>query len=109
MIRIILLICLMLTACNDSTSNRYDTVNKDTWTKTTIKVIWVNKSEIDKVCSDLGTKDGGGAQYGGCARSSPLEVNVCEVYAPQPENFNDDTALVNLGHEVWHCFGAKHK
>jgi hypothetical protein len=32
----------------------------------------------------------------------------CVIFAVEPRNFQDQQRLAVLGHEAWHCFGAKH-
>lgn len=46
----------------------------------------------------------------GCADVADLGPgNVkCDLYAQQPKDFNDAARLAVLGHEAFHCFGAKH-
>jgi hypothetical protein len=111
---ITIFIILLLVSCDNSTkspTNRYEMINQDKWQRTSIQIIWKNKSEINEVCTLLGANDGVGAgpAFGGCSRSNPHDVSICEIYAPRPENFDDSIALENLGHEAWHCLGARHK
>jgi hypothetical protein len=32
----------------------------------------------------------------------------CLIIAVEPDNFQDRERLAVLGHEAWHCFGARH-
>lgn len=32
----------------------------------------------------------------------------CTIFVFQPEDFNDYLRLAMLGHEFWHCLGARH-
>lgn len=34
---------------------------------------------------------------------------VCTIYFVPPKDFNDRDGLLILGHEAWHCMGAKHE
>jgi hypothetical protein len=104
-----LLLSMVLVACNKSTPNKYEMVSVDRWTQTTIKVIWESRLRIDDICQSLGTRDGGTGHYNACSKSSDNDINVCEIHAVRPDDFDDSRALEVLGHEAWHCFGAKHK
>lgn len=33
---------------------------------------------------------------------------VCTITAVEPRDFNDGALMALLGHEAWHCFGARH-
>ena len=93
-------------------SKQYDTLNRSKWTTATIEVHWISADRISDVCKSLGTKDGGGNPatnvYGGCARSKPGNIKICEVYAVEPRDFDDLEHIKHFGHEAWHCFGARH-
>lgn len=60
--------------------------------------------EISKFCPELE-----GALYG-CARSEQIGPDewVCRVKVQKPADFNDHPRLAVLGHEAYHCLGAKH-
>lgn len=75
-------------------------------TTTAIAVTWLPQAEVNDVCRKLGVA--GSDLLGGCARSRPGDPAVCEVYATEPKNFGDSKALQVLGHEAWHCLGARH-
>ena len=107
--KLLLLCAICLSACSPSSTNTYETTSKAKWSSTTIEIHWVAKSEINSVCQNLGTNDGGTGEYNACARSKPDAVNICEIYTVQPENFDDTNTLQVLGHETWHCLGATHK
>ena len=34
--------------------------------------------------------------------------SVCTVFVMPPKGADDSTMIAILGHEVWHCFGARH-
>jgi hypothetical protein len=87
----------------------YETTSRAKWDSTVIEIHWVTKSKISEACVNLGTSDSPTGGYAACARSKPNTTNVCEIYAVQPENFDDSNNLNSLGHEVWHCLGATHK
>lgn len=77
-----------------------------TVTHTYIAVNWVEDVDaIAKACNGEM-----GAIIVGCAHVEFIEADtsVCTIWAPQPHDFNDLVRLVILGHEVFHCFGARH-
>jgi hypothetical protein len=43
----------------------------------------------------------------GCAMLDDDGEN-CLIIAVEPDNFQDRERLAVLGHEAWHCFGARH-
>jgi len=108
---LVLLSVGLLLACNPSNNSFFETINPSKWNKTTIDVKWVSAGRIDDVCKGLGANDGppSGGKYTACARSKPDDINVCEIYAVEPNSFDDNNGLATFGHEVWHCLGAKHK
>jgi hypothetical protein len=105
----ILLIALLLASCQAGDGKQYDTTSKAKWSTTTIAIHWGTKEETNDVCTSLGTSDGSGDAYNGCAQSNPKNVDICDVYVVQPTDFDDEEALKALGHETWHCLGATHK
>ncbi|HEY4530141.1 MAG TPA: hypothetical protein VIG97_07415 [Luteimonas sp.] len=68
-----------------------------------VTVEWVAARDVDAVCKAAGAADG--ERFEACAASGPT---TCTIYAVQPRNFEDRAALQALGHEAWHCFGARH-
>jgi hypothetical protein len=102
-----LLVILAVAACEQS-STQYKTISKASRTMTTLELHWVPRKDISAVCSGLGTKDGFSGIFNGCARSKPTDLTICEIYLPQPNDFDDTPAIMALGHETWHCLGAKH-
>jgi hypothetical protein len=107
--KFLVLSAIMLAGCTPSNNSTYETTSKAKWESSKIEIHWVSKDEISDVCKSMGTGDGSGSDYNGCARSKPADPNVCEIYAVQPESFDDSTNLAILGHETWHCLGATHK
>ena len=111
----VLVVALVLTACTPSGDvQRYEMVSKSRWNTATIEVNWLPSVEaVSRKCLELGTNDGpnegGEKKYDGCARSKPSNEKICEVYVVEPSNFDDEVRLEKFGHEVWHCFGARHK
>lgn len=102
MIRLIViaLFAALLAACQQS--NDY---TPSTHTTATVHVYWQrNVAAADAKCKALGLH--GDAQA--CARSDPGNPAVCEIYAVEPHGFRDHDRLATLGHEFWHCLGAKH-
>ena len=49
---------------------------------------------------------GGKAEF--VAAFSKPNGKVCEVHIIKPINWNHKSAMQSLGHEVLHCYGAKH-
>ena len=104
------LICaIVLAGCSPSSTNTYETTSQAKWKSTTIEIHWVAETDINSVCQNLGTNDSPSGEYNACARSKPDSINICEIYAVQPTNFDDTGNLQVLGHETWHCLGATHK
>ncbi len=68
-----------------------------------ITVRWTDARDVDAVCKAAGATDG--ERFEACAASG---ATTCTIYAAQPRNFEDRAALQALGHEAWHCFGARH-
>lgn len=64
-----------------------------------LRVIWT--TNIDEIAKACGSKR---VTYG-CAIAIN---NSCVIYVVEPIDFNDTPKLAMLGHEVWHCLGAKH-
>ena len=107
-------VALLLAACSPSGNQEfYETLNKSKWNQITIQMHWLpSMAAVNEKCLSLGTKDGPDSAvkaYGACARSKPDDISICEIYAKEPDSFDDEKQLTNLGHEMWHCFGARHK
>lgn len=49
----------------------------------------------------------GGATIHGCAVLDEKAAR-CAVFLVAPRHFQDVDRLAVVGHEMWHCFGAKH-
>jgi hypothetical protein len=96
---VLIALCVAVAACNApappaSLADRGDVH---------VTVRWVEARAIDAACKQAGAKDG--EHFNACAASGPRE---CTILAVQPRNFEDADALKVLGHETWHCFGARH-
>lgn len=108
---ITMIVVALLLGCNPNvTSTHYDTINKSKWNSTTIELKWVHKDLINDTCQRLGASDGppAGGAFKACARSKPGNILICEIYISEPHSFNDISNLETLGHETWHCLGARH-
>ena len=70
-----------------------------------IRVVWRfgTPEYIHRMCS---IREGGPIIHG-CAARNP-DGKSCVIYVVQPRNFQDDGRLAVLGHEFWHCLGARH-
>lgn len=100
---ILILLVIVLASCDVNNINFISSSDRNV---ATISMFWQrNTEEVTKKCNSLGLT----YSANGCARSNPTNINICEVYVVEPANFDDKTRLAILGHEVWHCFGAKHK
>jgi hypothetical protein len=114
MLKIILIsLALSLSACQPSspTGVVYNMTSKSTWNTKTIEMHWMNEKQVNDTCIQYGTTSGGtgaGIGYEACARTKPSDPSICEIYAVQPSNFEDTKNLSTIGHELWHCMGAKH-
>lgn len=98
---LLLLLCTAFAACN-----QYSGETPSDRTTSDIEVHWTPALKISDVCHAMGIS--GDDILNGCARSKPGNALVCEIYAVEPKSFSDSAALKVLGHETWHCFGAKH-
>ena len=90
---------ILIAACSDpgkatSMADRNDIV---------VTVEWQAPDEVDATCKAAGATDG--EHFEACAASG---ATACTIYAVEPRSFSDHTALKALGHEAWHCFGARH-
>lgn len=100
---VILLIVIALVGCDSESTN--GTTSKAQWTQTTVSVVWLQQQEVTETCKRLGVKYIHSDRVTACAAVANHE---CTIYATQPRSFKDRPALVILGHETWHCFGAMH-
>jgi hypothetical protein len=108
-----IILCMLIgfgamTACGPQ-QGQYDTIKKSDRTFTSVQMHWVAASDINQVCSKLGASDGSGDTYTACALSDPQNPGVCDIYTVEPDSFDDTPNVTLLGHEMWHCLGAKHK
>jgi hypothetical protein len=82
---------------NNSFVRRKATVNE-----TRVTVTWAkNNADATRICEYKGLSH----RANGCAFG---DVGNCHIVAIQPDNFLDKQALEVMGHELWHCLGAKH-
>jgi hypothetical protein len=89
---------ILVNAAEQATLTQRATVKQ-----TTVYVQWVrNKAEGNRICASKGAPEYSGA----CAYGT---TDSCNIVAIQPRDFNDTEALAVLGHEFWHCLGAKHE
>lgn len=80
------------------------TLSKSRVNQSNISVVWHNS--VDSINHSCGNKN---FTLYGCALPNFNNVsNSCTIHVIEPKNFNDVALLAVLGHEVWHCFGAKH-
>lgn len=97
-----------LTGCYSITHypEQQHTISKSTITHTEVKVIWhKDVDEMPKECKRFSN-----ATLYGCAMVFKNEKkSVCILHAIEPNNFNDTAKLAVLGHEFWHCLGARHQ
>lgn len=75
------------------------TTSKAIFDQVNLKVNWVtNIDVIAKACESRNTTYGCAVKNG----------SSCVIYVVEPIDFNDVPKLAMLGHEVWHCLGARH-
>lgn len=86
-----------------SASAKYPDEAHSTKDTTTVHVVWLpDHRTVDIVCSFFG-RDKPTGNILACYLSS-----TSTIYAVEPKSFNDDFALMILGHEFWHALGAEH-
>lgn len=75
-----------------------------------VEIVLLNsQEELNNVCGWVMGFDG---PFLGCAEKYRLrgeEMFSCTVYGFAPKDFNDAQPLTVLGHELLHCYGAKHE
>jgi len=73
---------------------------KAAWDHAQVSIIWHRSARDLSLHCDEGSV--------GCSRSSSNPKTACEIWAPEPQVWDDHSTLI-LGHEVLHCFtGAQH-
>jgi hypothetical protein len=112
-------VVLMLSACAAEAPSAYkgrlnvtyDTIRDPIYSNAFVEFYWTPKDEIHEACLKWGAKTISGQEgsFSGCARTRPGNNDICEIIMAKPLSFNDYLALSILGHEVYHCLGAKHK
>ena len=98
------ILCLLLSGCYTITeypSPQPPLTVKSSIPEVTVKVNWVQS--VDQISQACGANN---RLLYGCAYSYP--GNRCEIYVIEPRDFNDIALLAMLGHEFWHCLGARH-
>jgi hypothetical protein len=103
---------LMLQGC--ATLNNFDyardvgSVQPTRWAqvKGNVAISWRLGSPewVRLMCQPMGQQ---GSPAHGCAMLDDEGEN-CVIFAVEPDDFQDRQRLAVLGHEAWHCFGAKH-
>ena len=94
---------VMIVAASGCASTHYTTeFPADEWTGTMSIRFVESVDEVSRLCRQRNT------YAWGCAyvRSEPYDS--CRVVMLRPRGFEDADAMVTLGHEVYHCMGAKH-
>lgn len=80
-------------------------LSKSTRTESRITIEWMDtRHAVEQRCK----AEGAPAEMTlyGCAVQ---EGDRCTIILNEPEHWRDNMALTRLGHEVWHCLGAKHR
>lgn len=100
---LVFILCLLLTGCHTISAypvGQPELINKSSLTEVTVAVKWVKT--VDQLNSVCGSPNR--LTYG-CAISLG---NHCTIHVIEPRDFNDVPLLAMLGHEFWHCLGARH-
>lgn len=99
---------LFLTGCYSITHypEQQDTISKSTITHTEVRVIW-HKSvdEINAACRFKTNR----ITYACASVFIQNQRSICLIHTIEPNDFTDQVRLMILGHEFWHCLGARHK
>ena len=109
----IALLALLLSGCSVLPTPSVK-VESASGTRSLITVKFAEPAEVHTLCENLANEIATtGAFFGyykACAfvRSTEHGITHCEIIATEPKDFEDVNGLALLGHEVWHCFGAKH-
>lgn len=80
-------------------------LSKSTRKESRITVEWMDtRHAVGQRCHEAGAP----AEYEvyGCAVQ---EADQCKIILTEPRHWRDNYTLAHLGHEVWHCLGAKHR
>lgn len=103
-----LVLFVFLTGCYNITKypEQQETITKSIITLTEVKIVWHKDiDDIGKSCKELPK----GNFYGCAIVFANSEKSICIIHAIEPNNFNDLVKLQILGHEFWHCLGARHR
>lgn len=104
------LLILLLVGCTSTTNlDSYETTSRDIYQTANIHVTWLSEQETQQFCSSIVKSKIKHTTYFGCVRSHPKDSDICQIFLPRPNDFNDAIRIYTLGHETWHCFGATHK
>lgn len=101
---LLLILCLLLSGCHTISAypvGQPDLVTKSSLTEVRVSVNWVKS--VDQLNSLCRVPD---KIVYGCAFSYE---NYCKIHVIEPRDFDDIALLAMLGHEFWHCLGARHK
>jgi hypothetical protein len=109
---ILLAVALLLQGC--TALNRFDyahdigSAEPIQWPKLKgeVTIVWRFGSPewVNTMCQPVGSHQD---IVHGCAMLDPRGER-CLVFAVEPYDFKDRNRLAVMGHELWHCFGAKH-
>lgn len=108
----VLLFSVILSGC--ASINKYDLVKEvEAVTKSTVTLFFLTPKEVEEKCESYLSEHRlkSNQVFKACSvliTTPESDTSVCEVVAPKPKNFADWKNLSLLGHEIWHCFGAKH-
>jgi len=100
---ILVAICLVLSGCASKTVRQYhDYTQPNNSNTVTIKTTFTTIPDVE--CK-MKTVHGGDTL--GCVKQ--LSSIYCNLVVVRPSNENDTFRNTILGHELMHCFGAKHE
>lgn len=102
---------IFISAC-DRVPTTYTEWTPPETTDVQVKVEIVLLDSQEQLNSACGRILGVNGPFLGCAqkyRQRGEEMFSCTVYGFAPKDFNDTQPLTILGHELLHCYGAKHE
>lgn len=104
---LLLLVSILLTGCHSI--DAYPNTQSPLLSKSTVNSVYVHvrwHKSVDTL-TDACTNDNR-LMYG-CAYFTTIEnKNFCVIHAIEPKDFGDAAKMAILGHEFWHCLGARH-
>lgn len=94
---------MLVILCSIAIFARSAKAEEPSWNPATIRVtevtvIWSHPQAIRIQC-----------QEDAAVACSYVKNSRCTIYSAEPENWYDFQRFLSLGHELWHCLGAKHK